>query len=509
MIVIRTDHISEKQLAQIALEIQHRWDVPTFVKMHEIIVAEDDLEPRQSHELLSDFENGLSIIFDNLKITPVFRLRRTGKMKYEIERIPGTNIPSWMAEIEQEPRVPEGVYECPHCVLPDTLILGDNKPISEYTHGNHAVGGSGLVRVQDTFVRHYEGELVTIKANGMLPLTLTPEHPILVSSSQTINQNRKGQPKYLVKFLDETWIPAGNLTAKNADVDGNYLVMPIIKGTFDSYEEDLLPFIIAHKPRHKGYRREFPLNSDTAWLLGLFAAEGSVTKSEARFSLSRDEDEIVKKITLVAEDLGYSTYCSRSGTANSLLLSIPSRVLARAFDSWCGHKAANKKIPDFILCHRDLRLLKSFIEGYELGNGYTHSKISKKSNGYRSCSTVSRILAQELQLAYARLGVWASVEIRDKLDEGYIMGRKCSLHVKYSVSYPLVPNPKRGRVRFLEGRILSPIRQITREQYSGFVHNLSTSDNTYLVSNAIVHNCGRRFPTDIQLSLHTKLHYIT
>ncbi len=83
--------------------------------MHEIMVAEDDLDPTESHELFRDFENGLSIIFENLKITAAFRLRRSGKLKYEIERIPGTNLPSWMAEIEKTPKVPEGVFECMHC----------------------------------------------------------------------------------------------------------------------------------------------------------------------------------------------------------------------------------------------------------------------------------------------------------------------------------------------------------------------------------------------------------
>jgi len=115
LIEIRTDHITEKQLAQIALEIQNRWNVPTFVKMHEIMIADEDLEPRESHELFRDFENGLSVIFENLEITSVFRLRRRGKLKYEIERIPGSDLPGWMAEIEVKPRVPEGVFECMHC----------------------------------------------------------------------------------------------------------------------------------------------------------------------------------------------------------------------------------------------------------------------------------------------------------------------------------------------------------------------------------------------------------
>jgi len=83
--------------------------------MHEIVVVDDDLEPRNAHELITDFENGLSIIFENLRITSVFRLRRSGKGKYEIERIPGAKLPKWMEQIEDVPRVPEGVYECLHC----------------------------------------------------------------------------------------------------------------------------------------------------------------------------------------------------------------------------------------------------------------------------------------------------------------------------------------------------------------------------------------------------------
>ena len=115
LIILRTDHISEKQLAQIAFEIQNRWDVPAFVKMHEIVIMDDDLEPRNAHELIKDFENGISMIFENLNITSVFRLRRSAKAKYEIERIPGSNLPKWMLQIEETPRVPEGVFECAHC----------------------------------------------------------------------------------------------------------------------------------------------------------------------------------------------------------------------------------------------------------------------------------------------------------------------------------------------------------------------------------------------------------
>ena len=115
MLILQTNDISEKQLAQIALAIQDRWEVPAFVKMHEIAIVDDDLEKAAALELNKDFENGISIIFENLQITSVFRLRRNSKSKYLIERIPGSELPEWMEEIEKPPVVPEGVFVCPHC----------------------------------------------------------------------------------------------------------------------------------------------------------------------------------------------------------------------------------------------------------------------------------------------------------------------------------------------------------------------------------------------------------
>ena len=477
--------------------------------MHEIVVVDDDLEPRNAHELLNDFENGLSIIFDNLNITSVFRLKRKGKSKYEIQRIPGSELPSWMEQIEQTPRVPEGVFECMHCVLPDTLILGDNKAISNYVQGDSTIGQTGLGQVVETFVRPYEGGLITIKANGLLPITTTPEHPILAWTSKTTETHRLGRSQHLRQISQESWIPAKDLVPKNSYSDGNYVVVPIIRGTYEAREISLAPFIIAHKPKHRGYRLNFPLTLETAWLLGLYTAEGSAVKSDVRFSLSSNEQEISERAISVSRELGYSARLNRSTVANSVLVSISSRVLARAFDTWCGHKAFNKRIPDFLLCHQDLKLLESFLRGYEEGDSYTFTKRSHKNPGYVASSTVSKTLAQQLQLAYARLGIWANVGIRDRSLETIIMGRRVQLHTKYSVIYSLEPNPKRRRVVFLRDKILTPIRDVSRSNYAGPVHNLATLDNTFLVSNAVVHNCGRRFPTDIQLSMHTKLHYIT
>ena len=115
MITLKTKDISEKQLAEIALAIQNRWEVPTFVKMHEIVVIDEDIESFRQGELIRNFDAGLQTILENLELSSAFRYEKKPNNKFTIARIPGSSLPSWMDEIEKTPKTPEGVYECPHC----------------------------------------------------------------------------------------------------------------------------------------------------------------------------------------------------------------------------------------------------------------------------------------------------------------------------------------------------------------------------------------------------------
>ncbi len=511
MIKIKADQLSEQHLAEVALAVQNRWNVATFVKMHEIIVMDDEVDDESLRRIVSapidarEVERGMRVIMGNLELDRAFALEKDGKSNFKLKLIDATQIPKWVERSTSNMRQPpEGVFECPHCVPPDTLILGDNKAISGYSKGDSVIGQTGLTEVQEKFVHPYKGDLVIIRANGLLPIVTTPEHPIMVANSRSLST--KALPNEVL-FSIKKWVSAKDAVPKNSGTDGDYLIVPLINGSFQEYEVSLLRFIKKMKPRHKAYRTHFPLNEGTAWLLGIFVAEGSVTK-EVRFSLNKKEKQIEAKIATIASGLGYSSYISSIQNWNSMLVSIPSRVLARAFDEWCGHKAPNRMMPDFILFHRDERILRAFLDGYEAGDSYVATNKLRGYKRYKCDVTVSRTLALQLQLAYARLGRWASICQKKSEYEEEIMNRKCRVHVKYAISYPLEPNLKRRKVHFVEDSILSPIRKVEKLTYDGTVHNVNTSDGTYLVSNAIVHNCGRWFSTDLELSMHTKLHYI-
>jgi hypothetical protein len=115
LIAVRADDFTEKQLAEIALAIQDRWEIPTFVKIREIVIVDEDVTDRQREELNTFIERGLSSIFEDLGLAGAFKLVKISKNRFALERVPGSLLPRWMSDIEMLHKTPENVYECPHC----------------------------------------------------------------------------------------------------------------------------------------------------------------------------------------------------------------------------------------------------------------------------------------------------------------------------------------------------------------------------------------------------------
>ncbi len=120
MITIRVDALSESQLAEIALAVQNRWDVPAFVKMHEIVVMDDE-DLSESPQTITQpldmdtFQRGFSVILENLELMSAFSLEQDGKTKFRLKLVDPSGMPRWMEDLKTKKSTPEGVYECPHC----------------------------------------------------------------------------------------------------------------------------------------------------------------------------------------------------------------------------------------------------------------------------------------------------------------------------------------------------------------------------------------------------------
>jgi len=223
-----------------------------------------------------------------------------------------------------------------------------------------------------------------------------------------------------------------------------------------------------------------PLNTETAWLLGLYIAEGFSSSTSACFSLNHDEKDLQQRIIDIGKAIGYSPKKYRSPT--STVVVIPSRILARALRTWCGRGARNKRIPDFVAFHKNLAILRALLEGYIAGDGY-------KSRNISYMGTTSKVLALQLQLLAARLGLFLSIN-RVKSGASVINGRPIKGGPDGGYVMETRPRSNQSYAKVTELGILNPVRMVETIPFKGKVYNLETADNTYLVSNAVVHNCG-------------------
>jgi Fe-S cluster assembly protein SufB len=377
------------------------------------------------------------------------------------------------------------------CVRPDTMVLGDNKPISGYEAGDQAIGLSGAVTVVRTYRNDFDGEMIRVKATGLIPLEVTPEHPMLVSRSRTVYPRvvRNGHRAYTQRIAvgSPSWKPASQLLAKRSSANGDYLLLPRLKGNVDVTQIDITPFAKNMKGVRimlsKGHSVAFPLNRETAKLLGVYVAEGYSSQDKLKFALGSEETELADFIAEGFGKLGYSVKRYKSKSENGTEVVVFAGVLSKAFASWCGTGAPNKKIPDFIMLHDNQGIVNSFLEGYIRGDG-TRTLNSVGTRNVTHIVTTSKLLAMQTQLLGARGGLFFRITNASKPD--IIQGRKVRVHDKYDVRCTTDGNVQ---ARIDEKFLYVPIRKVEHLRYKGPVLNLETSDHTYLLSNVVSHNC--------------------
>ncbi|MDG7008517.1 MAG: hypothetical protein JRN06_09800 [Nitrososphaerota archaeon] len=360
-------------------------------------------------------------------------------------------------------RVTTGEY----CLPPSELVLGDNKQISQYEVGDSVVGRTGLESVVKTFERHYNGDLVEVKGTGLLPLKLTPNHPVLVVRGTA---ERKGP----VEYSSPVWKNAGDVLEKHAFLQGDYLVLPRIIGRMDRSLFPLRKTQWCHRGA-RTYSRAFRLSSVSAWFVGLYVAEGCVYGRTIILTLHRKEMAFARRVVAFASSMGYKATIRRR-SRNAIRVAFSSAPLGEFLQKHCGAGVKNKKIPEFILYNRDTRILQSFLAGYLSGDGHVNKRNRVIFN------TVSKVLAEQIQLAWARLGQFCGIE------EGWTD----RVHYDRKLIYRgvLCPSSQHRRVKIRDAYFIIPIQKVSRHFYVGRVYNIATRDQSYLVSNAVVHNCN-------------------
>ncbi len=374
------------------------------------------------------------------------------------------------------------------CVKPDTLILGDNKPISQLVENNYAIGSGGsLVKIKNTMNRQYNGEIIKINPMYLEPITTTPEHPIRIVKKECF---RHDCMQYKTKIGDFKlgWVPAKDVKR------GDFVVVPKLTHNQITKKINLNEFNQINSKGYRGGLLSLPINKDTAWLLGLYVAEGciggKVKNPYINFTINKKETHLLEKITSTFKALGYKTGVIHYNDRNSIEVRVVCAALARALPSLVGKGAINKHIPDFIM-FSPVEIKIEFLRGLFEGDGYI------KGNKVHF-HTSSKTLTLQVQLLTASLGGILGIsyvkpyirEIRGgkviSKDSWQLRGTSKSLGKIFGYEHK---GAEISHVIYRDNHILVPVKSIEGEKYNDMVCNIETEDETYLVSNAIVHNC--------------------
>lgn len=371
------------------------------------------------------------------------------------------------------------------CFPPGTLLPG-NTPIE------------GVASIS----RHYCGNLVQL-ATQAGPVTATPEHPFFARH----RRHRRGV--YPIRLEEPEWREAGLLT------DSDYLCVPILEQKLFDTIIDLTAHAVHHvragttvsHPSNRTVRR-IALDEDTAWLIGLYVAEGSASPT-VRFSLASYEDAIIERVEAISRRLGWSASRSYNHDQRTCAVTLGTTVFGRWLKQHCGDAARTKHVPSIILHHADPGIRRAFLDGLADGDGYRRAPSEAHSNPTTTVATSSESLMRDivLLLAQDRLGCHTRVQSQR---ERSIRGR-CLVGGKlYGVTW--TPNGPSVTSRRLNGNSIEtvscswkedelgvwyPITRVGSAPFEGHVYNLTTASHTYIANSYLVHNCDAEINDDL------------
>jgi len=389
---------------------------------------------------------------------------------------------------------------------PGELILGSNKNIESLKAGDKVFGNNRLIgRVFDTMERDYDGDLFEINARYILPFRVTDEHPILIAKvvrndNYEAYQKGRRKKKTIWNVVEEKWVEAhqiGDYIKENDRYHRWCLKIPRLKDGFNITEWKLREL-----QSKKDYCKEsFPINPETAWLMGIYIAEGSTSKGLVQIALGAHEEELVNKAVRIFNDLGYNPSVRIRDDYNVASVTVCSTALAELFVEKFGKMAHGKQIPLDLLLHPDKKVVFSLLRGYFDGDGSLY-----RDERRIMASTVSKKLALQIQLLLAKLGYTCIIHKANPKNDR-IRNRKVNRLPVYVIlitssklinklGYDVEEKIWREYGFVKEDAVYVPLTKCNKIPYKGKVYNISTTDETFLVSNVVTHNCANRWGKD-------------
>lgn len=332
------------------------------------------------------------------------------------------------------------------CLARGSRVLTQERgyvPIEDVEVGEHALTHKGrwrrVINKKMTGVQ----PVVTVKANGVMGLTLTPDHKLWTRKSEWVRQ-RDG-----AECAEPQWIEA-------KDTLGGYLNMKLPEPNLNCGDDNEL-----------------------WWIVGRWLADGHIdARGGAVVSIGKHKWQ---EFCECAGRFGGNN--PHEGTAYQVVLKDPDRSLRKILQ-YCGIGASNKCFPPAAF-ELPYELAKSLIEGYLSGDGHY-----LENRGRWMATTVSRDLALGICfLAHKVFDSIASVFEGRGPREHVIDGRLVTAKQEYGISFDISHDHRRKKPFIMNDGAWKRVRSIEDAGMAETWCLKVDEDESFTAENCIVKNC--------------------
>jgi len=391
----------------------------------------------------------------------------------------------------------KGFYYCFGCLEENERIWTSRGlvPIGKVRVGDEVIGLDGRRETVADKVSKTGPTLKIRTGAAKEGLELTPDHWCVVVEREEVLRNvpgvhRRYGDREEIRFsskLQRGDAHAALSVVRASDVEpGDFWLYPVLP----EGERADLPLSGEHaiKPYTKGPKNErltgLHVNPDTAWLYGLWLAEGSLYRGGAKWSFGAHEAGTLaaRAVRVLREELGRPATVFTRPEKNICEVACSSTDLAALLAHWFGRGCDNKRIPIEAL-NWTPECQVALIEGYLAGDATV-------SGDARVATTVSEELAYGIFALCVQSGKICSTSSRP----AYVGKDGVKRRKSYTVSI-LGRESLRGFYARLNGTTYywSVISEVFAFGGEGtrVVDITTTGSHTFLTKTGITHNCQR------------------
>jgi len=248
---------------------------------------------------------------------------------------------------------------------PVMLANGQHKAIEDICPGDKVLAVDGKAdSVANIQRKEIDEDIYAIRVGGRL-IKATSEHPFLVVPSSAVNHTPRifGKPEW--RSSRDLAVGDFLVVPKPASDEGTCSRIDVSKyGDFNIEQDSIKP----NGNHAKTVARYIDLDEESAFVLGLFMAEGSTTDYRITYSFNINETELINRAIRFAERIGCKSNVVRYEKTNGAVVQINSAVYGRAFRKMFGGGSVDIKIPDE-LWDAPRNIQKAFLSGAIAGDG--------------------------------------------------------------------------------------------------------------------------------------------